>query len=145
MIPSDNYSIENMIKIYDIIFYASYKIMKKSKNFDDFPVLGGVIYVSVCLLLNIGTVLLLLERIFNISLLNFSPERYSIGKIIFATLIVILPMVYYNWKGRYKKIIQYYNNKKMISNWVIVIFFIIVSFILLLLAGLFRNRDWIFG
>jgi len=134
-----------MMKIYDIIFYASYKIMKKSRNFDDFPVLGGVIYVSSNIILNLITVLIFLDRLININIQSFfSQPKYSIGKIISASLIVILPMVYYSWKGRYKKIIQYYDNKKMISNWLIIILSIIVSFVLLLLAGMFRNRDWIF-
>jgi len=134
-----------MMKIYDIIFYASYKIMKKSRNFDDFPVLGGVIYVSSNIILNLITVLIFLDRLININIQSFfSQPKYSLGKIISASLIVILPMVYYSWKGRYKKIIQYYDNKKMISNWLIIILSIIVSFVLLLLAGMFRNRDWIF-
>lgn len=119
--------------------------MKKSKNFDDFPVLGGIIYVSVCLLLNLGAVLFFFERLLNISLLNFSQERYSFGKIVSATLIVILPMIYYSWKGRYKKIIEYYDKKKKTPNWLIIILSITISFLLLLLAGMFRNKDGIFG
>ena len=133
------------MKIYDLVFYASYRIMLKSKNFDDFPILGGVIFVSSCLVLNIGTILLLIERLLSVSIISFSQERYSFGKILSASIIVILPMIYYSWKGRYKKIVKYYDGKKMIPNWLIIIIYMTVSFLLLLLAGLFRNREWIFG
>jgi len=91
------------MRIYNIIFYASYKIMKKSKNFDDFPVLGGVIYLSGVILLNLVAVLIFLDRIFNLNIQSFFLQpKYSIGKVISSTLIVVLPMIYYSWKGRYK-------------------------------------------
>ena len=120
--------------------------MKKSKNFDDVPVLGGVIYVSSNIILNFMAILIFLDRLIKLDIQSFfNQPKYSLGKIISASLIVILPMIYYSWKGRYKKIIKYYDNKKMIPNWLIIILSMTISFILLLLAGMFRNRDWIFG
>lgn len=133
------------MKIYNIIFYASYKLGVKSKNFNDIPVLGGVIFVSSNLLLNIGAIGLFIERLLKISIWNFSNERYSLGKIIFGILVVILPMVYYSWGGRYKKIVEKYDKKKLpIPNWLIIILSMTISSCFLLLAALFRNRDWIF-
>jgi hypothetical protein len=135
-----------MMKIYDIIFYASYKLGKKSKNFNDIPALGGVIFVSSNILLNIGAIALFLERLLKISIWNFSNERYSLGRVILGILIVILPMIYYSWGGRYKKIVEEYDKKNLlIPSWLIIVLSMVVSFGLLLLSAMFRNRDWIFG
>lgn len=135
------------MKLYDIIFYASYKLGKKSKNFKDIPVLGGVIFVSSNIVLNLMTIMLFLDRFVNMHLVYlFSQPRYTPWKVISAILVVVLPLIYYSRGGRYKKIVEKYDKRKFVlPNWLIIVLSMVVSSGLLLLSGMFRNRDWIFG
>lgn len=132
------------MKVYNYLFYKSYILAKRSRNFDDMPVLGGIIFVVACVMFNIFTVVGLLggSEIINLDLI----ERY---KFPFAFALVGIMLGYYLFKGRYKRIIERYDQNKSGKPQLHPIFVIIIyygiSFGLLLLAGLYKNQDWIFA
>lgn len=131
------------MKIYNYLFYKSYILAKHSRNFDDMPVLGGIIFVVACVMFNTFTVVGLLggNEIISVDLI----EKY---KFPFAFALVGIMLGYYLFKGRYKRIIEKYEQSKSGKPQLHPIFVIIIyygiSFGLLLLAGLYKNQDWIF-
>lgn len=82
------------MKLYDFLFYASYKQGIKSQNYDDIPILGGILSVSFCLMMNFITLLVVIHRLFGINFFEFD----KIGIIIFAIIWVALLYYYYNYK-----------------------------------------------
>lgn len=120
---------------YDFLFYASYNQGIKSRNYDDIPILGGITPVSFCLGLNFVTLLIIINRVFNIHF-GFS----KVGKVVFAVIWAASLYFYYSYKGRYKRIIDKYDKKKDFSQfynmpYVLIIFlYMILAIILLLLV-----------
>jgi len=131
--------------IYNYLFYKSFVLAKKSRNYDDCPVLGGLVWLLFCISLNILTIIGFLEG-FGISMGSDFILKY---KWPIALLSCGLMMFYYLYNGRYKKIVAYYEKKKEksinIHPIIVIIFYVVVSFGLMLLAGLFKNKDWIFA
>ncbi len=131
--------------IYKYLFYKSYQLVVRSKNFDDMPVLGGVIFVVACVMFNIFTISLLLEG-FGIIHVSFQKEY----KYLFALVLVLVILMYYLLNDRYKSIIQKYEGEerelgKGIHPVFVIVIYYGISFSLMLLAGLFKNKDWIFS
>lgn len=132
------------MRIYNYLFYKSFVAAKKSKNFDDIPVLGGLMFLSLCVEFNIFTVFGFIEGLG----LNSGIDSILKYKWIFAFGLLGLLLFYYSYKGRYKKIIKHYEDRKdkmiQIPAAIVIIIYYLGSFGLLLLAALFKNRDWIF-
>ena len=118
------------MKIYDLLFYASYKLAQKSRNFDNTPVLGGMMMVSGCIIINILTIFCLLDN-FHIYTLQVSTHRYTVKSILVGILFVVFLFCYYKWKGRYKRILAKYENKKTLHPWLIIIIYWSISVALL--------------
>lgn len=95
------------MKFYDFLFYAGYKQGIKSRNYDDIPILGGILSVSFCLMMNFITLLVVIHRLFGIKFFEFD----KIGIIIFAIIWVAL-YYYYNYKERHRRIIEKIERKK---------------------------------
>ena len=133
------------MRIYNYLFYNSFLLAKRSKNFDDIPVLGGISYVIGCLTLNLFTIIGLLDALG----INIGIEFKKEYKYIFSLSLVLLLLIYYSYKGRYKKIInkyeKKYKNKKQLHPVITIIIYYLISFGLLLLAGMYKNHDWIFS
>lgn len=96
------------MKFYDFLFYAGYKQGIKSRNYDDIPILGGILSVSFCLMMNFITLLVVIHRLFGIKFFEFD----KIGIIIFAIIWVALLYYYYNYKERHRRIIEKIERKK---------------------------------
>jgi hypothetical protein len=133
------------MKIYNYLFYKSFILAKKSKNFDDVPVLGGMIWTALCFIFNLMSIFFLIEGFgINTGIGSVLEHKYIMG---LATLGLLL--FYYSYKGRYKKIVKCYEEKEKhsvsIHPIIVIIFYYVGSFGLLLLAGLFKNKDWIFA
>lgn len=96
------------MKFYDFLFYAGYKQGIKSRNYDDIPILGGILSVSFCLMMNFITLLVVIHRLFGINFFEFD----KIGIIIFAIIWVALLYYYYNYKERHRRIIEKIERKK---------------------------------
>jgi hypothetical protein len=130
--------------IYNYLFYKSFILYKKSKNFDDIPVLGGLVFLSICVLFNLSTLFIFLEGFgVNTGINLMIKHKYFVA---FGLLGLLL--FYYSYKGRYKRIIKHYEDKKSaikIHPVIVIIIYYVGSFGLLLLAGLFKNKDWIFA
>lgn len=131
------------MKIYNYLFYKTFVLAQNSRNFNDMPALGGLIFVAVCLMFNVFTITLFFE---GIGLLKDYPfeEKY---KFPFAFVLLIIVLIYYLYKGRYKKIVESFEQKKEGINLhpiIVIIIYYGISFSLMLLAGTFKNHDWIF-
>ncbi|WP_156305475.1 hypothetical protein [Sphingobacterium endophyticum] len=133
------------MSVYNYLFYKSYQLAVRSKNFDDMPVLGAIIFVVACVMFNIFTISLVLEGLGVIDI-SFKKEY----KFPFSIVLVLIILMYYRHKDRYKNIIKKYENRERelgqgIHPVIVIIFYFIISFAVMLLAGLFNNGDWIFS
>jgi hypothetical protein len=131
------------MKIYDLLFYASYKVMKKSGNFDDMPLLGGIVMLLPCVGFNLVTIGLLLEG-FHIYTVDTSGPRYTPGNILFVISLMAFLLLYYKWHDRYKKIVAKYDSRKTWNPWLIIVIYSLLSFFIVFMAGFFETRVWIF-
>ena len=132
--------------IYDYLFYKSYQLGKRSRNFEDMPTLAGVIWVGICLMFNIFTFIFLLEGFGAIEGFIFD-KKY---KYIFSISIVLLMLFYYFFNGRYKRIIEKYEEKerkagKGLHPIIVIIIYYVISFCIGTIAAMFKNGDWIFS
>jgi hypothetical protein len=132
------------MKIYNYLFYKSYLLARNSKNFEDMPALGGSIFVIACVMFNIFAILLFFEGLGLKISFSFKKEY----EYIFSLFLVLMLLFYYQYKGRYKKIVEYYEEKmghnKQLHPLIVIVLYYIVSFCLVLLAGMYRNNDGIF-
>jgi hypothetical protein len=133
------------MRIYNLLFYKSYQLSKRSGNFDDVPVLGGITFVVACLMFNIFTFFMLLDGLGIGNSVTFN-KKY---KYVFSLLLVVSLFGYYLYNNRYKKILERLEKKesdfiKGLHPIIVIAVYYILSFGLLLLAGLYKNHDWIF-
>jgi hypothetical protein len=132
------------MRIYNYLFYKTYLLAQRSKNFDDVPVLGGLVFVVLCLILNIFTVIGLLEGMNIDTHFEFKKEY----KYIFSLSIIVFLLLYYLHKGRYKRIIQCFEQKEGGINLhplIVIIIYYGISVFLMFLAATYKNQDWIFA
>lgn len=133
------------MRIYNHLFYQSFLLAKRSGNFKDIPVLGGVLLVSLCAMFNISSIVFVIEGIFGS--VDFEFKREYIFLLAFIWVIFLL--IYYSYKGRYKKIVEYYEEKEINKTSIHPIFICLIYYVLsacfLLIAGNFRNHTWIFS
>jgi formate hydrogenlyase subunit 3/multisubunit Na+/H+ antiporter MnhD subunit len=132
--------------IYNYLFYKGYQLGKWSKNFDDIPVLAGVMWVCACFIFNLFTIAFLLEGSGITGNLIFD-RKY---KFIFSLLLVLILIFYYAYKGRYKKIVEKYEDKerntgKGLHPLIVVTIYFVISFGLMMIAGMYKNNDGIFS
>ena len=136
------------MRIYNYLFYKSYLVTKWSKNFEDTPVFGGIWFVIGCVMFNVFAVSLFLAGLgidpgFEAI---FSKEYKVLGSIAFVALVYF----YYSYKGRWKRIIEYYEKKEegrkfKLHPVIVIILYYGTSTFLIFLAGFFKNKDWIFA
>ncbi len=133
------------MRIYNYLFYKSFVLAKKSKNFDDFPVFGGLIWTIFCLNLNILTVIGFLEAMEIHTGIDFVLKY----KWFFAFGLEGLLLFYYCYKGKYKIIVKYYEEKEKnsisVHPIIVVMLYYLVSVGLFFFIALFKNKDWIFA
>jgi len=133
------------MRIYNYLFYKTYLLAIRSKNFDDVPVLGGIVFVGFCLMFNIFSIAFIFEEMGIIDEMSIKKEY----EFVFALGLVLLLYFYYSYKGRYKRIINYYEQKPLgivqLHPIIVILVYYLVSFGLLILAGLYKNHDWIFA
>ena len=130
------------MRIYNYLFYKSYLLAQRSRNFDDMTVLGGIIFVVACVMFNVFAISFALEGAGLIDI-DFK-EKY---KYPFAFGLVGILLGYYLYKGRYKKIVARYSEKArlQIHPVLAIIFYYAISFLIMLIAGMYKNSDWIFS
>jgi|GEM_PF-1448672 len=137
--------------IYNYLFYKGYQLAKKSKNWEDTPMLFAIMVISWCIILNLGTILFLIDGLNKrnlelggvVSLLN--GYRY-----LFSGILLLLIWLYYAYKGRWKRIVAKYETKEKgkrnnIHPVIVVIAAYLVSFLLGMFAAMYKNGDGIFG
>lgn len=117
--------------------------MKKSGNFNDTPVLGGIVMLLPTISANLITIGLLLKG-FHIYTVDTSGPRYSPGNILFVISLMAFLLLYYKWHDRCKKIVAKYDSLKIWNPWLVIIIYSLLSGFIMFMAGFFSNRDWIF-
>ena len=132
------------MRIYNYLFYKSYLLAQRSRNFDDMPALGGLIFVALCFMLNIFTIIGLIEGLS----INLDIEFKKEYKYIFSLLLAITLLFYYLRKERYKKIIESFEQKKkgiQLHPIIVILIYYSISIFLMFLSATYKNRDWIFA
>ena len=132
--------------LYDYLFYKSYQLGKWSRNFEDIPVLAGVIWVGMCFTFNIFAFTFLLEGLGYINSVAFESKY----KFIFSISLILLLIFYYMYKGRYKKIIEKYEEKERAKGKcphpiIVIALYYVISFVLGTMAAMYKNGDGIFS
>lgn len=134
--------------IYDYLFFKSYKLAKRSRNFDGSPVWGGVWGVFPCFVLNILSLMFLSDGLFKSKLSILTG--FKVFKYFFILVIILGLLFYYLHNKRWEKIILKFSNREerykiKIHPVIVLILAYIISFTLLLLAGMFKNGDGVFA
>ncbi len=136
--------------LYDYIFYKGYQLAKKSKNWNDTPVLFATIILAWCIILNTAALLFFL-----MGLAGRNAEIESIFPFLntyrypFAVVMLLSLWFYYSYGGRWKRIIDNHEMKKnksgiRIHPAIVIISAYVGSFLLVLIAGMYKNQDGIF-
>ncbi len=134
------------MRIYNYLFYKSYLLAKRSKNFEDIPILGGIPFVALCMILNVFTLLMLVE-----GLLGFYVQIAFIMKYkyLFGVGLVVLLLLYYSCNGRSQRIVKYYEKKYrervQLHPLIVIFLYYSISGFLIFLAAMFKNKHWIFA
>ena len=137
--------------IYNFLFYKTFLLAQKSRNFDDTPVLGGILFIILCVMLNIFTIIEFLDGIGFLKSIGLKtgitftkPYRF-----LFAIALVGSLLFYYQYKGRYKKIIEHYEGKTgfimRLHPLIVILIYLVSNFLLLLIVAAFKNHDWFFA
>jgi hypothetical protein len=132
------------MRIYNFLFYYSYVLAQRSRNFDDIPALGGLIFVAACIMLNIFTIVGFIEGLG----INTGIEFKKQYKYLFSLSLVGALLFYYMYNGRYKRIIEKFRNNDSRINIhpiIVIILYYGISVFLMFLAATFKNHDWIFS
>jgi hypothetical protein len=132
--------------IYNYLFFKGYQLGKWSKNFDDIPALAGVMWVALCFLLNLFTLEMILMSFGGPELLAFD-KKYNF---LISLILVVLLLVYYGYKGRYKKIVEKYEERERVKGkglhpLIVIALYVIISFTLGTLTAMYKNHDGIFA
>jgi predicted Abi (CAAX) family protease len=130
------------MKVYDYLFYSSYKSAVKSGNFDDTPVIGAITVVVMCVMFNIFTLSFLLNR-FGILVVTLKSEY----KYLFVLALTSIILYYYLYNQRYRRILLKYEKReeeqgRRLHPIVVMIIYYAISGSLMFLAALFMNGDW---
>ena len=137
------------MKIYDLLFYATYKVMRRSPRFNGTPVFGSAIYIGLCFHFNLCAIYFILHG-FNLLTIKLPKEIDTLGSILYGLLILLLLFLYYKRNNRYKWILSKYENKRLLNSYLlspflIIIIYYTISFLIMLIAAMFMKRAWIFG
>lgn len=132
--------------MYDFIFYKSYQLAKKSKNWEDTPIMLGIMIVGSGFIFNIFTLKMLFDIIIDKYIFNidFGNIKYLI-----AVVLCLLLLFYYTYKERWKVIVARYeakeNGKKVMYPLFPILIYLIISLILIFLVGMYKHHYWIFS
>lgn len=131
------------MRIFNLLIYSSYVITKRSKNFEEIPVLGGIIFILPCVMFIIFGFFSLIDS-WTTNYEFFFSEEY---KYIVSFSILLLLLKYYLYNGRYKRIIENFEVKyKHDLKYAIfvVLAYYLICFLFLLFAGMYKNGDCFF-
>lgn len=111
------------------------------------PMFITISIVSLCLMFNVFSLFLVLEGCGLIGEIAFFNKEYRfVGAPVFLGIVA----VYYLYGRKYKIIYDSFVDKRkqapstFMSISVVVLYYIL-SFVVLLIAGMYKNKDWIFS
>jgi len=91
--------------VYNFIFYRSFKLNIRSRNFNSTPIIAGLTWVVPSLILNLLTHYTVLSIVFKLDDIVYSrPVSFALGAV-----TCVLLFIYY--KKRFKRIIEKYKEK----------------------------------
>lgn len=120
--------------IYDYLFYKSYQLAKRSKNFDDAPVWGGIWFIMLGVLFNIFTLLFIIEAFIGRAII---PAGFiTVGKYFLAAIFLYLLLLYFKYNNRWQKIVTKYEEREKLNGKgfnpiIVLIVYNVLSYVLL--------------
>lgn len=134
--------------MYNYLFYKSYQLAQRSKNFEDAPVIGGIWGILLGFMFNVFTVIFIIDAVFQSSIAKnsfFIRGKYIVGIIFIASL-----WLYFRQGKRWQRIVAKYERRealkgKGIHPAIILIIYYTLSAVLLLLSAMYKNGDGIFA
>ena len=132
--------------LYDYLFYCSYKMGMRSKNFNGLPVLAGMMMITPSVIMHVITIDLIISGLGATWFAEIMENKILRGLSYYFILLLVYS--YYSYNGRYKKIILRYNSMRN-TFWkrhpfVFYIFYFLVSMILSYLSATFYHREGLF-
>jgi hypothetical protein len=132
--------------VYDYLFYKSYQLAKKLKDWEDTPVYFATIVVGVCAILNFASLLFLLEGLSGnnsrfIDIFSFA-KRF---KYIFASILMFLFWLFYSYNDRGEKICKKIELKEKIKNnpanpVIVIILAYVLSIVLINISSMYKHH-----
>lgn len=128
--------------IYDYLFYKSYQLAQKSKNFEDTPLLGGMWSIMLGVIFNFFTIVFVLDKILDSCLAQ--SNLLSISKYVLGGIFVFALVLYFRVGGRWKKIIAKYDKKEQqqgrsIHPLIPILIYHFLSIVLMFLAAMYLH------
>ena len=114
--------------VYDLLFFSAYNIAKKSSQYGYDPVFFGALLTSICIMINIFTIIVILSNYFNIVLFQRIP--HFIGGV-FAFCFPVFVIIYYKLNVKRLKIQDKFENiahKRGLFYWCIFCLYYVISF-----------------
>lgn len=137
--------------IYNYLFYKGFQLAKKSKNWDDTPVLFAMMIIAWCFVLNFATLIFLIEGVRKKDVgLHGLMAFFNNYRYVFGGVVLVLLGFYYGIGKRWERIIEKYDaqeatRKINIHPGITVVIAYILSFICALIAAMYKNGDGLFG
>lgn len=110
------------------LFVSFFKLSKKSSFWKDTPVLFACFVMGFCLLINLHSLIFIVDTIFKISIRNYIFKTNNFGVILF-NIIPYSPYIYYSYKNKYLEIIDKYSDSVLIRG--NAYFFTIIAYVLI--------------
>lgn len=134
--------------IYDYLFYNSYQLAKKSKNWEDTPILFAVMIVGSCFIANLFTLKFIIDVFWGDKI--FFKQNLESLKYIIASILCLFLVFYYTYKGRGEKIVAKYDTrekegKRKVHPLLPVLLYLLLSIVLMFLIGMYKHQYWIFS
>lgn len=132
--------------IYDLLFYHAYELALKSRSNRDMPMFSVITIITLCFMFNVFAILLFAEGAGIINGVSF-PKSF---RILVAILFLGVVTSYYLINNRYQKIYSRMAKRRNGSpsialSVLVIVTHYVLSFLVALLAGLYKNKDWVFS
>lgn len=128
---------ETTMLLCNYLFVKGYQLGIKTRNYDDCPILGGIIIVGMWITYILGGASLLISHFFHITLMP-RTNRY-----VYAVVLMVALTIFYAYKGRGHKLVERYEQKRHpfyhLSPYIVVPIAFLLSLGFLMFAGELYN------
>ncbi len=127
--------------LYKSLYLSTYSLALRSQQNRDYPWVISMLIVFLCFMFNIQTIYFLIA---SINGYEYFIENELLQIVILLLLSSILFYSYYI-NENYKKISKTLKEQKTWLSILVISLHYFGSFFILLIAGLYKNKDWIFS